>query len=142
MISAGFTALYKFVAPVAYVLLVAYLIWCAVEMDWSYVPGWLWVTPWLFIVPYYGWLSWISAQVKWVEMDAENFYVSNYWDEIVIPRSDLFEATGLNWSEAFYITLHLRRPSKFGERIIFIPPFRFAPFWRPNTIIEELNARD
>jgi len=85
-------------------------------------------------------LAWLFFRANKVEMDDEYFYVSNYRKEISIPRADLYEATEMRWSQPYWITLHLRRPSEFGERIVFVPPWRFGAFWTRNPLVDDLNA--
>lgn len=86
------------------------------------------------------WMGWLAIKSCYVEADGENFYVSNFGKEAVIPRADLFEATEMRWLKPYWITLKLRKPTIFGDRIIFIPPWRFGAFWTANPLVEELNA--
>ena len=86
------------------------------------------------------WMGWLALRSHEVEADAENFYVSNFGKEVVIPRADLYEATEMRWIQPYWITLRLRRPSEFGDRIMFIPPWRFGAFWTANPLVEELNS--
>ena len=86
------------------------------------------------------WTGWLALRSCTVEADDENFYVSNFGKEAVIPRSDLYEATEMRWFKPYWITLRLRRPSVFGDKVIFIPPWRIGGFWTANPMVEELNA--
>lgn len=78
------------------------------------------------------WMGWLAIRSCHVEADDENFCVSNFGKEAVIPRSDLFEATEMRWLKPYWITLKLRRPSVLGDKIVFIPPVRFGGFWTAN----------
>ena len=86
------------------------------------------------------WMGWLAVRSCRVEADDVNFYVSNFGKEAVIPRADLYEATEMRWFKPYWITLRLRRPSVFGDRIIFIPPWRIGGFWTANPLVDELNA--
>ncbi len=86
------------------------------------------------------WMGWLAIRSCHVEADDENFYVSNFGNEAVIPRSDVFAATEMRWLKPYWITLRLSRPSVFGDRIMFIPPWRIGGFWTANPLVEELNS--
>lgn len=94
----------------------------------------------LIMLAHGAWLAWQGVKTCRVEADDENFYISNFGKETVVPRSDLFEATELRWVKPYWVTLKLRRPSDFGDRILFIPPWRVGAFWTANPLIEKLNA--
>ena len=142
-LSTRFTFIHKFVLPVVFVL---GAIWFAVEFfeGWLYlpgdVPGGFMLIVWGMVAVNLLWIGWIAIRSYKVTADAENFYVSNYRKEIVIPRAELYEATEMRWVQPYWITLHLRGPSEFGEKIVFIPPWRFAAFWTANPLVDELNA--
>ena len=79
-------------------------------------------------------------KLKKVEIDEECLYVSNYRQEIKIPFSDVYEVTEMRWLEPFWITLHLVRPSEFGDKIVFAPPYRYMAFWSRNPLVDELKT--
>ena len=87
------------------------------------------------------WTGWLAVRSCKVEADDENLYVSNFGKEAIIPRAELYEATEMRWFKPYWITLRLRRPSVFGDKIVFIPPWRIGGFWTANPLVEELNAR-
>lgn len=86
------------------------------------------------------WMGWLAIKSCHIEADDDNFYVTNFAKEAVIPRSDLYEATEMRWFKPYWITLRLRRTSIFGDKIIFIPPWRIGGFWSANPLVKELNA--
>lgn len=143
LLSSRLTPFYKFVSPL---LFVVWLVWFGAflvtgrGLGIGEVP-----TAFLFMVAIimainFAWMGWLALKSHKVEADAENFYVSNFGKEIVIPRADLYEATEMRWFQPYWITLRLRRPSEFGDRIMFIPPWRFGSFWTANPMVEELNS--
>lgn len=111
--------------------------WLALPGD---VPGGFLVLVWAITAVNFLWIGWVALRSHKVTADRENFYVSDYRREIVIPRSDLYEATEMRWIQPCWITLHLRRPSEFGDKIVFIPPWRFGAFYTANPLVDELNA--
>jgi hypothetical protein len=73
-------------------------------------------------------------QLKRVEADAENLYVTNYFKNVKIPfpQVDTFEE--IDFLIFKIITVRLREPSSFGNSLKFIPSTaRFAYFLESNT---------
>ena len=86
---------------------------------------------WIFLAATVGGSAFILAIVaplKRIAMDDENLYVSNYRREIVIPLRDVESVTENRWINIHPVTLHLRRESEFGSKIIFMPPARWFNF--------------
>lgn len=143
LLSSRFTLLYKFVFPLIFVV---WLIWLAaflLDSGLNRLEGF--PVPFLALAAIIGlinvvWMGWLAVKSNRVEADEMNFYVSNFGKEIVIPRADLFEATEIRWIKPYWITLHLRRPSEFGVKVRFIPPWRMGAFWNANPLVNELNA--
>lgn len=144
LLSSRFTFLYKYVLPLLFIgssiWLLGYAVGAVGDHHLAQLPKGF--GAFLFIFSTVGLLlhGWLAINTFRVEVDAENFYVSNFGKETVIPRADLFEATEMRWFKPYWITLHLRRPSEFGERIIFIPQWRMGAFWTANPLVDELNA--
>lgn len=84
-------------------------------------------------------LLWQFIKIKTVEIDEDYLYVSNYLKEARIPLADVYDVTNTPWLQPDYITLHLHRPSEFGDRIVFIPPYRHWIIWSRNPLVEELK---
>lgn len=139
VLSSGWTVFYKFLGIPTVVLMAGYGVWVFYTPHWRNVPGEFYFILLLALAANFAFSVWVTMRVMHVEVDEHNFYVSNYSREIVIPRSDLYEATEMRWMQPYWITLHLRRPSEFGDRIVFIPPWRLGAFWTANPLIEELN---
>lgn len=143
LLSSRLTFFYKFVFPL---LFVAWIVWLGAFLfagrgvGMGQVPSGFLLLVALIAAVNFIWMGWLTLRSHRVEADAENFYVSNFGKEIVIPRSDLYEATEMRWFQPYWITLRLRRPSEFGDRIMFIPPWRFGSFWTANPMVDELNS--
>jgi hypothetical protein len=84
---------------------------------------------------------WYSQRLMRVQTDGQLLYVSNYRSEIAIPLTDVNDVSeGRLW---YYVnatvTIHLRRPSRFGQSILFVPRPRL--YWRgEHPAVLELRA--
>lgn len=63
----------------------------------------------------------MAGSLKRVSIEGDKLLVSNYFTEIEIPLSEVEHVDGPDWSSLRRITLVLRKPSKFGEEIVFAP---------------------
>src|SRR5260370_223554 len=73
---------------------------------------------------------WDSQRLKRVQTDGQLLYVSNYRSEIAIALTDV---NGVSEGRLWYycnatVTIHLLRPSRFGQSILFVPRPRL--YWR------------
>jgi hypothetical protein len=86
-------------------------------------------------------IAWTCFPLKQVNLTATGFRVSNYFSESVVPFQMVERITQNRWLNVRPITLHLRRPSDFGDRITFLPAGtrRFA-FWREDELVAELRG--
>jgi len=82
--------------------------------------------------------------LKRVAVDDGFLYVSDYADrnEIAIPLTEIVRVTQWRGSAFRPVTVHLRTPSKFGDRIKFqpAPAGEFGWAWSENRIVGELRA--
>jgi len=81
---------------------------------------------------------WGSARFKVVSVDKNFLYVSNYLKEIAIPLSDIYDVTENVWLNNHPVTIHLKSPSEFGDKIIFMPKVRFSLF-SSHPVVKELK---
>jgi len=76
----------------------------------------------------FAWAVGWTIRLKRVEVDDHALYVSNYRSEIRIPLTDVCEVNETTGDRRyFYVSIDLRKPSAFGQRIIFRPQFRW--YW-------------
>jgi hypothetical protein len=76
-----------------------------------------------------------------VQLRDGHLYASNYFGEIEIRPSDIADVTQNVWVKLRPITIRLRTPSEFGQRLSFMPPMRIIfRFWIQDPIVEELRA--
>lgn len=87
-------------------------------------------------------LTW--RRLKKVAVDDHFLYVSDYSDseEIAIPFSDIVRVTQQHGRTLRTVTVYLRSPSKFGERIQFQPMLEKGEWgwaWQENRVVHELR---
>ncbi len=73
-----------------------------------------------------------------VSMDDKNLYVSDYRKEIAIPLSEIADVTENRWLHAHPVTINLRNQTVFGDKIVFMPTFKYFAFWTGHPIVGEL----
>lgn len=83
---------------------------------------------------------WMSYQIKRVYIYGDHLLISDYKKEIAVPLSDIYDVTEMRWMQPYWITITFRRPTEFGDSILFIPPFRMLSFWVANPLVEEIRS--
>jgi hypothetical protein len=86
-----------------------------------------------------GFVYWSCARLKRVSIDEQFLYVSNYFNEIAIPFSDIGDVTQNPWMNNQHVTIHFKVPTEFGGAIVFMPRFRFFPFVGPHPVVDRLK---
>lgn len=81
---------------------------------------------------------WGSVRLKVVSVDENFLYASNYLKEIAIPLSDIYKVTENVWLNTHPVTIHLKSPSEFGDKIVFMPTTRFSVF-SSHPVVKELR---
>ena len=107
----------------------------------SWAKGLATPSPWIFILFWIGgsaFLLFKSARLKYVSVDDDYLYVSNFFREIVIPLSDIHDVTENVWINYHPVTIHLKHPSEFGDKIVFMPKTRFSLF-SSHPVVKELK---
>jgi len=79
------------------------------------------------------------ASLKDVSIDEHSLYVSNYLKEISIPLTDVSDVTENIWWNFHPVTVHLRRRSVFGEKIIFMPERGLLWFGSSHPVVAQLK---
>ena len=82
------------------------------------------------------WFS--SANLKYVSVDDDFLYVSNYFKETVIPLSDIYDVTENIWFNHHPVTIHFKSPSEFGDKIVFMPKTRLWVY-TSHPVVKELK---
>ena len=81
---------------------------------------------------------WNAKRLKTVSVDDKFLYASNYRKEIAIPLSDIYDVTENIWINARPVTIHLKSPTEFGDKIVFMPKSR-AWMFCSHPVVAELK---
>ncbi|HKG62400.1 MAG TPA: hypothetical protein VKB05_21745 [Pyrinomonadaceae bacterium] len=76
--------------------------------------------------------------MKFVTVDDDFLYASNYLREIAIPLWDIYDVTENVWLNIHPVTVHLKHPSEFGDKIVFMPKTRFWVF-ASHPVVKDLK---
>jgi hypothetical protein len=88
----------------------------------------------------------LASQVKFVSVDDRFLYVSSGAKEIQVPLAEVESIDeGGSSSEPGqisikYITLRLKTPSEFGEKVVFVPKMHWTFLSTSHPVAEELRA--
>lgn len=83
--------------------------------------------------------SWRYMRLRVIRVDGHNLYISNYTKEIKIPLSEIINVTESGWSRGYWVSIYLKSPSDFGDKIEFIPIPRFL-FFEQHPVVRELKS--
>jgi hypothetical protein len=98
-------------------------------------PAWVTLFVWIAGSVFF---LWDALRLKVVNVDEHFLYVSNYLKEIAIPLSNIYDVTENFWLNTHPVTIHLKSPSEFGGRIVFMPKTRFL-FFSSHPVVKELK---
>ena len=84
-------------------------------------------------------IYWSCVRLKKVSIDDKYLYVSNYFQEIAIPFSYIGDVTENRWLNNHPVTIHFKSPTEFGDRIIFMPTFRWVPSLSSHPVVIRLK---
>ena len=91
----------------------------------------------LVIVPFYAF--WRYSKIKVVQVDEQYLYISNYLTKDRITIQNVARVRRSLGLQDRLTVIELQRTSRFGSRIVFMPPPMFL-FWRRHPIEEELKG--
>src|SRR5690348_12502056 len=133
------TILVKIVLPGIWIPVWGFGVWAAfpsrvVTSD----PAIKWVFLLVWLASSVG-MYWTSMRLKDVSVDDNFLYVSNYLKEIALPLSDIYDVTENRWLNTHPVTIHLKSPSEFGDKIVFMPKTRPFAFWSSHQVVKELK---
>ena len=74
----------------------------------------------VFLVAATAWAYWWASRLKWASVDNENLYVSGWRKEMAIPLEEIDRVWDM--LGGYPVFVHLKSPSAFGRRILFIAP--------------------
>lgn len=99
-------------------------------------PTWLFLVIWIAASAF---IYWNCVRLKVVSVDDNFLYVSNYLKEIAVPLSEIYDVTENLWINIHPVTIHLRSPSEFGDKIVFMPKTRLFAFFSSHPVVDELK---
>src|ERR1044072_4942590 len=107
-------------------------------------PGSVSLPPLLFISI---WCAlWYAFTPRWksVYLEGDAFYVSNYLKRVKIPLSEVKEIKASSWWgwQPRTVTMILKSPSEFGDRIVFVPRGAGLGASEVEQQLKQLLARD
>lgn len=82
---------------------------------------------------------WFYFRLKKVCVFGDFLYVSNFMKEIQISLTEVEKITENILAGHNPVTIHLKTPSEFGRKILFMPTFRFFAFFSSHPITDELR---
>ena len=65
--------------------------------------------------------------------------MSNYRKEISVPLSEISDVTENRWVNMHPVTIHFRRDTAFGQRVMFMPAVRPFAFFSSHPVVAELK---
>ena len=80
----------------------------------------------------------VCIRLKAVSVDHQNLFVQDVPNEISLPLAGIADVTENRWIRV--VTIHLKAPCKFGDKIVFSPKpklFLFSP-----TMVSPLAGRE
>jgi hypothetical protein len=132
----------KFVVPPLWILAfgaAALMLWseraagAPVPIEWKWMVLLIWFVGGLLI-----WRT--CARLKRVQLDGGMLLVSDYRTTIRVPAGDIEEVTENRWISMHPVTLHFRRPTEFGNEVVFMPKVRPFGFVSSHPVVAELRA--
>jgi hypothetical protein len=142
-VSSGLSGLFKFL-PVALLSLFGFVTVCLFLSDFAGKSGASDAQnlKWVFLILTVVLSALIlpkCAPLKEVSIDEQNLYVSNYFNEIAIPFADVSDVTENIWWNFHPVTVHLKRRSVFGDKIIFMPEQALLWFGGSHPVVSQLK---
>jgi hypothetical protein len=141
LISSRLTVFYKFVFPVLWIGLFA-VITAAMFIVPDERAGDLRDLRWVFAavtVVGAAFVYWFGMRLKRVALGERSMIVSNYVEEADVPLIDVERVSGSVLLSPELVWIHLRRPSTFGQKIVFMPTMRMFHGFSRHPIVAELQ---
>lgn len=102
----------------------------------DFLAKWAFLFVWLVGIAI---ICWSCVRLKDVSVDENFLYVSNYFKEVSIPLSEIYDVTENVWVNIHPVTIHLKSPSDFGDKIVFMPKHRVFAFFGSHPVVNQLK---
>jgi hypothetical protein len=77
--------------------------------------------------------------IKKIVIDDHNLYVSDWRMDVTISVIEVERVSEFIFSEPRRVTIHLKNPSQFGQKIVFLATYQTFSFFRSHPIVSELR---
>jgi hypothetical protein len=81
----------------------------------------------------------VCIRLKYVALEGPILVISNYLTTIRIPISEVKDVTGTILVQPPLVTLHLKNPTPFGDKIVFMGPIFFFSAFMRHPLVQELR---
>jgi hypothetical protein len=134
-ISSEATTFWKYLFPTVWIPLMG--VWAIAAFQTTAEPGWiLFVVGWVIAS---GYIIWFARRLKFVSIDEDFVYVSQFRKQIQIPLAHIDGVEEKFWARPKLITLTLNHPSEFGKQIMFVPRTPLFAAFRSHPLVEEIE---
>jgi hypothetical protein len=133
------TYLYKFVFPSLWIggfTVATTAMFLSIDRD---AQGLRWVFLGITILGAAVWY-WSCMRIKQVKLDAGSLAISDFRREITVPLAAVDRVSGSVLMSPELIWLHFRRPTAFGDKVVFMAPIRGFAGFRRHPLVDELRA--
>lgn len=86
-------------------------------------------------------IYWGCIRLKSVSIDEEFLYISNYFTEIKVHRSEISKVTENVFINTNPVWIHFKHDTEFGEYIMFMPKTRYFSFFSSHPVVKELKRK-
>lgn len=93
---------------------------------------------WMVFSPFF---VWWSRRLSHVWLDGDDLLLRPGGRDYRIPLAQVREIEESRFQRVKLITLHLGRPSPFGDQIVFVAPFAFQKPFGDHPLVAELKER-
>jgi hypothetical protein len=142
-LSSSMTPFYKFVFPTIWVGGFAAVTLVMFMVPDSFQRGGVHEARWQFAFATAvggGFIYWACMRLKVVSMTADTLTISNYHRRVDVPLRDVEAISGSLFMSPELIWLRFRHPTSFGEKVVFMPEFRFHFGFSRHPLVAELRA--
>ena len=135
MISSGMTVVFKVIFPVVWIGMFALgtllMFLNGDPAKWGFLAA---------LIIGAAFLSWGCIPLKRIELDGHTLRISNFLKTIEADVSDINRITENSVINIHPVWLHFRKPTKFGNKVMFMPHTQWSPLsmFRSHPIVDEL----
>lgn len=97
--------------------------------------------PLIIFIPVMAFVYAYGMRVKTVVLDGSELVITGYLHTIRVPLSDVEQVKSNLLKMPEIITIRFRERTRFGKKIVFLPPWRVMLGLSPHPLVKELQAR-